>query len=198
MNGLRDLGESIGAMVLDGVGRVSARVQARKPLPVDLLESEEAYLVVFDAPGVEMQDVSVDFERGTIRVRIERFRDLHEDYEMLFPGRGLTLQGQVDLPAEAVVDPEGARATLAANGTLRVEIPKEEPAAGGTVEIDTDETVEDVEPEPDETVEAVDEREEAGAEPDEVEHEDDEEESGEKATGDDGEEDGDDDQPSDY
>jgi HSP20 family molecular chaperone IbpA len=220
MNGLRDLGESIGAMVLDGVGRVSARVQARKPLPVDLLESDEAYLVVFDAPGVEMQDVSVDFERGTIRVRIERFRDLHEDYEMLFPGRGLTLQGQVDLPPEAVVDPEGARATLAANGTLRVEIPKEEPAAGGTVEIDTDETVEDVEPEPepDETAEAVDEREEAGAEPDAVEHEDDEEESGERGTEDTGEEDAgddgadedgadedgadvegaDDDQPSDY
>lgn len=139
MNGLREFTETIGEVVLDGVGRVSARVQERKPLPADLLESDEAYLVVFDAPGAEMQDVSVNYERGTVKVRIERFRDLHEGYEMLFPGRGLTLEGRVDLPGDAAVDATGANATLTTNGTLRVEIPKEEPAAGGPVRIDTEE-----------------------------------------------------------
>jgi HSP20 family molecular chaperone IbpA len=139
MNGLRAFTETIGEVVLDGVGRVSARVQERKPLPADLLESDEAYLVVFDAPGAEMQDVSVTYERGTVTVRIERFRDLHEGYEMLFPGRGLTLEGRVDLPEDAGVDAEGANATLTTNGTLRVEIPKEEPEAGGPVRIDTEE-----------------------------------------------------------
>ncbi|WP_255150659.1 Hsp20/alpha crystallin family protein [Halorarius halobius] len=124
MTRLREVTESLGQVVLDGVGRVSARVQERRPLASDLLESDDAYLVVFDAPGAEMADIDVRYEDGVVRVRVERFREFQEGYEMLFPGRGLTLEGQADLPDDAVVDPRAASATLAANGTLRVEVPK--------------------------------------------------------------------------
>lgn len=123
---IREWGEQVGQAVLDGVGRVASRVQERKPLPADLLESEEAFLAIFDAPGAELEDVQVRFDEGTIRVRIDRYRDLYEGFEMRFPGRGLTLDGEVDLPEGASVEPKKSDATLAMNGTLRVEIPKDD------------------------------------------------------------------------
>ena len=150
MTGLREFTESVGQAVLGGVGRVASRVQERKPLASDLLESDDAYLVVFDAPGAKMEDIQVRYEEGTVRVRIDRFREFHEGYEMLFPGRGLTLEGEAPLPDDAVVDPRAANATLAKNGTLRVEVPKVEEDDEGPV------TVEEDDVEADSTAESVD------------------------------------------
>lgn len=130
---MREWGEQVGQAVLDGVGRVASRVQERKPLPADLLESDDAFMAVFDAPGAELEDVQVRFDEGTVRVRVDRYRDFHEGFEMLFPGRGLTLEGAVDLPSDASVEPERSDATLVRNGTLRVEIPKD-PEANVTIE----------------------------------------------------------------
>ena len=124
---IREVGESVGRVVLSGIGRASSRVQERKPLPTDLLESDDAYLAVFDAPGARAGDVDVRFESGTLTVRIDRFRDLHEDYEMRFPGRGLSLTGSVTLPESADVEAGAADATLTQNGTLEVLIPKRDP-----------------------------------------------------------------------
>lgn len=142
MSRLRELGESIGSTVLDGIGRASARVQERKPLPVDLLESEESYLAVFDAPGVEASDVQVRFENGVLYVRIDRFREFYDDYEMRLPGRGMSLDGEVALPEDASVDPSRSTATVGSNGTLRVELPKVEPTDS---DADSEETSTDVE-----------------------------------------------------
>ena len=124
---IREVGESVGRVVLSGIGRASSRVQERKPLPTDLLESDDAYLVVFDAPGARAGDVDVRFESDTLTVRIDRFRDLHDDYEMRFPGRGLSLTGSVALPESADVEADAADATLTQNGTLEVLIPKRNP-----------------------------------------------------------------------
>jgi HSP20 family molecular chaperone IbpA len=121
---LRELGEELAENALERVGRAVARVQERKPLPYDLLESEDAFLVVFDAPGVRGKDVQVRFEDREVRVRIDRFRDFHEGFEMRFPGRGLSLDGVAPLPAGAPVDPDGATATVTESGTLQVRIPK--------------------------------------------------------------------------
>lgn len=122
---IREVGESIGRTVLEGIGRASSRVQERKSLPVDLLESDDAYLVVFDAPGASAGDVNVEMMGRTLEVDIERFRGFHEGYDMRFPGRGLELHGKVDLPEDAEVDAEAADATVTKNGTLEVLIPKE-------------------------------------------------------------------------
>ena len=121
---IREVGESVGRAVLSGIGRASSHVQERRPLPADLLESDDAYLVVFDAPGARAGDVDVRFEADTVTVRVDRFRDLHEDYEMRFPGRGLSLSGSVTLPESADVEAGGADATLTQDGTLEVLIPK--------------------------------------------------------------------------
>jgi len=124
MNVIRDIGTSLGNTVLENVGRAMGRAQEQTPLPVDLLESEDAYLAVFDAPGARGSDVQVQYDEGAIEVRVDRFRGFHEGFEMRYPGRGLALDGRVELPPEASVDASAASATLRENGTLEVRVPK--------------------------------------------------------------------------
>ncbi|PSQ07085.1 molecular chaperone Hsp20 [Halobacteriales archaeon QS_6_71_20] len=131
--GLRDVGESALNTVLDRVGRGVASVQERTPLAYDLLESDDAFLVVFDAPGAERSDVQVRFNGGAVEVRIDRFREFREGFEMCFPGRGLALDGRAELPRGADVEPADATSTLTEHGTLRVRIPKRE---GSTVAVE--------------------------------------------------------------
>jgi HSP20 family molecular chaperone IbpA len=129
---LRTFGRRAVGAVLERVGRGMSRVQERSPLPHDVLESDDAYLVVFDAPGATRSDVQVRFLDGEVQVRIDRFRTFHEGYEMRFPGRGLALDGDVRLPDDAAVEADEATATLRDDGTLAVHIPKN---GTGTVEI---------------------------------------------------------------
>jgi HSP20 family molecular chaperone IbpA len=142
---IRELGETIGDAVVESVGRAVARSQEERPLDADLLESDDSFLVVFDTPGVESGDVQVRFEDDSVHVRVDRFRDFREGYEMRFPGRGLSLDGSMSLPADSAVDPDSATATLKENGTLQIEIPKvhdetevEEEAADDTEPDDED------------------------------------------------------------
>ncbi|MFB6229337.1 MAG: Hsp20/alpha crystallin family protein [Halobacteriales archaeon] len=129
---IREIGRSVGETVAENVGRAAGRLQEATPLSADVLESEDAYLVVFDAPGATASDIQVRYEEGDVLVRIDRFREFREDFEMRYPGRGLALDGSVELPDDAVVDPDGATATLRDDGTLAVEVPKrDEPIDGG-------------------------------------------------------------------
>ena len=128
MGGLVETGRSALRNVLERVGRGWGRVQERRSLSHDLLESDDAYLVVFDAPGVRGEDLNVTFLDHTVEVELDRFRDFYDGYEMVFPGRGVSLSGSADLPRDASVTPEGANATLTRNGTLQVEIPKNDDA----------------------------------------------------------------------
>ncbi|AZQ13880.1 MULTISPECIES: Hsp20/alpha crystallin family protein [Halorubrum] len=126
MSELVETGRSVVRRALERVGRGWSKMQERRPLSYDLLESDDAYLVVFDAPGVRGEDLNVTFLDHTVEVELDRFREFYDGYEMLFPGRGVTLSGQADLPRDANVTPQGANATLTRNGTLQVEIPKED------------------------------------------------------------------------
>ena len=140
MSRLKTYGREAITTVLERVGRGISQVQERKPLDYDLLESDDAYLVVFDAPGASKDDVQVRFINGELEVRIDRFREFYEGFEMRFPGRGLTLSGTAELPEAASVTtgtttPE---ATLTHAGTLHVRIPKSESAQEVTVEDEPD------------------------------------------------------------
>lgn len=121
---IRRLGESAANAVLERVGRGMSKVQERKPLAHDLLESEEAYLFVFDAPGATSSDIDVRLLDGEVKVQVDRFREYYEGFEMRFPGRGLALDGRAQLPADAAVDAEDVSATLKENGSLHVRVPK--------------------------------------------------------------------------
>jgi len=147
MSGLGEFGRSTVNAVLERVGRGFSRVQERKPLPHDLLESDDAYLVVFDAPGATRSDVQVRFMEGEIQVRLDRFREFHEGFDMRFPGRGLSLDGRASLPEDAGVDVSGASATLSSNGTLEVRVPKDGSTTDVTVHDENEDTEVDAEPE---------------------------------------------------
>ena len=121
---LREIGKSIGNAVLQQVGRAASRVQESRPLAADVLESDDAYLVVFDAPGATGSDVQVRYANGSVLVRIDRFREFREGFEMVFPGRGLALDGEVELPEDALVDATEASATLRDSGSLEIRVPK--------------------------------------------------------------------------
>lgn len=131
---IREVGASIGRAVLDGIGRAASRLQETRALAADLLESDDAYLAIFDAPGATAPDISVRFEENTVSVRIDRFREFYDGYEMVFPGRGLGLDGNVELPVDAAVDADQAEATLTQNGSLEVLIPKADPGEHETDE----------------------------------------------------------------
>jgi len=122
---IRGIGESIGNAIFENIGRAAGRMQEKKPLPVDLLESDDAYLAVFDVPGATSSDVQVRYVDDRVMIRVDRFREFHEGYEMRYPGRGVALDGEVTLPEDAVVDAEAASATLTHNGTLQVRLPKQ-------------------------------------------------------------------------
>ena len=122
---LREFGESVPELLLERVGRVTSRMQEESPLSADVLESDEEFRVVLDAPGASAHDVQIQVVDGVLDVRIDRFRPFNEDFEMVFPGRGLELDGEVPLPTEAI-DAEEATATLTDHGTLVVQIPKTE------------------------------------------------------------------------
>ncbi|WP_198400406.1 Hsp20/alpha crystallin family protein [Halodesulfurarchaeum formicicum] len=131
---LREVGRAIPETVLERMGRATSRVQEESPLPADILESDTAYRVILDAPGATASDVQVQVTDGTIEVRIDRFRPFNEGFEMLFPGRGLELDGQVPLP-EGAIDADGTTATLTDHGTLVITVPKAPtPAAEDTDE----------------------------------------------------------------
>jgi len=65
MTGIREIGESVANTVLERVGRGMSRVQERKPLPHDLLESEDGYLLVIDLPGTTADTVGL-FDTSTL------------------------------------------------------------------------------------------------------------------------------------
>ncbi|AKH97102.1 Hsp20/alpha crystallin family protein [Halanaeroarchaeum sulfurireducens] len=114
----------IGDAVVDTVGRVASHFHEETPLRSDVLESQDAILVVFDAPGATVSDLQVYFDDGGIEVSIDRFRPFYEEYEIRYPGRGMTLDGRADLPTDVLLNLERARATLRPDGTLHVRVPK--------------------------------------------------------------------------
>ncbi|MFW6384921.1 MAG: Hsp20/alpha crystallin family protein [Halodesulfurarchaeum sp.] len=140
-------GTAIGEEMMEQVGRATARVQEETPLSADVLESDAEFIVVFDAPGTTSNDVQVSYDDGSIEVRIDRFRSFYERFEMRIPGRGLSLRGRAELPADARVDRNAASAELRHDGTLWIHLPKVDLAEP------SDETVESS----DETVESSDE-----------------------------------------
>lgn len=121
---IRDVGEAVGRSMMERAGRMWGHFQEATELSADLLEADDSYLVVFDVPGATATDVQVRYVDGAVLVRVDRFRQFHEGFEMRFPGRGMALDGSVELPADAIVQPDAARATLLEDGTLEIRLPK--------------------------------------------------------------------------
>jgi HSP20 family molecular chaperone IbpA len=145
---ITEVGVAVGRVVVERAGRLWSQFHEASPLNADVFDNEDAYLVVFDVPGATHSDLQVRYVDGEVLVRLDRFREVHEGFEMVFPGRGMALDGRAAFPEDAKVDAEAASATLTTRGTLEVHVPKVETDEGGEADQDADATDDDEDAEP--------------------------------------------------
>lgn len=89
----------------------------------DLLESEEAYLVVLDVPGVSAETIDVAVEDGAVSIEARRRKDLPEEYRYVEENRSLFFDASLPLPRDAT-DAGEPEATVT-DGVLELFLPKD-------------------------------------------------------------------------
>jgi HSP20 family protein len=99
----------------------------------DLLESDDAYLLVLDLPGVTSDTVDVTVDRRHISVEARRSKESSDEFRYVRERRDVFLDADVPLPPDATGD--GANAQLD-RGVLTVELPKRAGDAGRTVPVE--------------------------------------------------------------
>ncbi|ADE02758.1 Hsp20/alpha crystallin family protein [Haloferax volcanii] len=117
---------------------MSALRDALSDLPdavfADLLESETAYLLVLDLPGVTAETAELRIEKGRLVVEARRDKQLPAEFDYVREERPLFLDAEVPLPPDAVADE--AEASME-RGTLEIRLPKREAASERTIPITT-------------------------------------------------------------
>jgi HSP20 family protein len=120
---------------------MSALRDALRDLPeavfADLLESEEAYLLVVDLPGTTAETVEVSATSGRIQIEGLREKQVPEGFSYVSEERSLFLDADLPVPGDADVD--AATATVEA-GVLELHIPKRagSGAAGTTIAVQSE------------------------------------------------------------
>jgi HSP20 family molecular chaperone IbpA len=104
---------------------MSALRDALRDLPdtvfADLLESEDAYILVVDLPGTTADTVDVSVEHGRLRIEARREKTLPPEFRYLEENRSLFLDAELPLPPDA--DGSDAEATMR-RGVLELRLPK--------------------------------------------------------------------------
>ena len=99
----------------------------------DLLESDDAYLLVLDVPGVTPETVEVSAASGRLHVEARRAKDLPSEFRYVEEERPLFLDA--DLPLAPDATGSGAEASLD-RGVLEVRLPKQSAAPDRTIPVD--------------------------------------------------------------
>jgi HSP20 family protein len=117
--------------------RMSALRDALGDLPdavfADLLESEDAYLLVVDVPGVTGDTVEATVEKGQIHVEARRQKDVPIEFQYRSEERSLFLD--IDLPIPPDATGRDATATVD-RGVLELRLPKESATPATTIPVD--------------------------------------------------------------
>ena len=87
----------------------------------DLLESDDAYLVVFDVPGVSPATVDVEVADDELCVETRREERFPDDYEYVEENRNHDRELTVSLPSDVGTEIE----TVVERGVVEVHLPKE-------------------------------------------------------------------------
>ena len=99
----------------------------------DVLESDEAYLLVFDLPGVTGDGLEVTATGARLSIEARREKDVPEDFWFRKEERTLFLDVDVPVPPDAV----GSQATAGLeSGVLEITIPK---ASDATTQVPVEE-----------------------------------------------------------
>jgi HSP20 family molecular chaperone IbpA len=104
---------------------MSALRDALQDLPdavfADLLESEDASLLVIDLPGTTADTVDVTVEGRTLVIEARRDKDVPPEFGFTDEGRSLFLDAELPLPPDATGD--GAEGDVD-KGVLELRLPK--------------------------------------------------------------------------
>ncbi len=87
----------------------------------DVLEHDDAYLVVIDLPGATAETVDIAVGNGRIAIEARRNKDVSREFRFLSEERSLFLDVDLPLPPDAMA--QDADASLE-RGVLELEIPK--------------------------------------------------------------------------
>lgn len=112
----------------------AAETRADLMPPFDFTETDEAYIVRMDLPGVNQQDIHISLEDRRLSVSGERRHEVeekHENYHRVERSFGSFFRA-ITLPGEVKADQVDA--TLDA-GVLRVRIPKSEASKPRRIEV---------------------------------------------------------------
>jgi len=98
----------------------------------DLLESDDAYRLVIDLPGVTADGLDLEARAGRLSIEARREKPADAEYSYVEEGRDLFFD--VDLPLPPDVSAEGADAALD-GGVLQVTLPKRSAVTGTDIEV---------------------------------------------------------------
>jgi len=87
----------------------------------DLLESEDAYLVVIDLPGATPETTDVRFEDGRLAIEARRGKDVPIEFRYLSEDRSVFLDTELPVPPDATGSE--ARASIE-GGVLELRVPR--------------------------------------------------------------------------
>jgi len=99
----------------------------------DLLESEDASLLVIDLPGSTAETVDVRVEGRTLVIEARRTKTVPEGFEYVSEGRSMFLDLELPLPPD--VTAEGAEATVD-RGVIEVSLPKSSTTTGESIPVE--------------------------------------------------------------
>jgi len=98
----------------------------------DLLESDEAYLLVVDLPGATAGGVDAGVEGGRLRIEVRREKDVPGEFRYRSEERSLFLDADLPLPPDATA--QGAEASVD-RGVLELRLPKQSAAPETTIQV---------------------------------------------------------------
>ncbi|ERH09776.1 MAG: molecular chaperone, small heat shock protein [halophilic archaeon J07HX64] len=116
---------------------MSALRDALRDLPeavfADLLESEDAYLLVVDLPGTTAETVDVSVTSGRIQVEALREKEVPEGFSYESEQRSLFLDADLPVPGDA----NGQRASASVDrGVLELRLPRGDEETTTTITIE--------------------------------------------------------------
>lgn len=116
---------------------MSSLREALRELPeavfADLLESDDAYLLVVDLPGVVAETVEITVERGRLSVEARREKSPPSEFRYVREDRSLFLDADLPLPPDATSAGASARVD---RGVLEVELPKRSAVPERTIPVE--------------------------------------------------------------
>ncbi|WP_327053229.1 Hsp20/alpha crystallin family protein [Halomicrococcus gelatinilyticus] len=117
---------------------MSALRDAMRELPdtvfADLLESDDAYLLAIDMPGVTEETVDIEVDDGRLLVEARREKSVPAAFDYLREDRSLFLDAELPLPPDATGS--GAEATID-RGVLEITLPKRSAAPEQSIPVES-------------------------------------------------------------